>query len=239
MSRILEPIHQWKEGICSESHSKEDLGNIKDMHRLPIFQGYCFREIPGRVDAPSTMGLIRRGIPRDMVLAQELMKSLAGVNPEGPTTPLKPWRSSISSRSDAFLQINDRINNVIICFEAFKKGDYSISAILAELNQTEDFITRSKRLATAPTWVDNARVYPTRGNVARLFRGQQRSTSPPSSGSSLRMGSLGLGMKRSPTTGMAAVQTVFMSTPWSRTQPISMPPTQQGKDTFADLVELF
>jgi hypothetical protein len=127
MSRILEPIHRWKEGICSESHSKEDLGNIKDMRRLFTFQGYCFREIPSRVDAPSTMvsssvahvclmrsydsiehkfksadeleseaqsailqGLIRRGIPRDLVLAQELMKSLAGANPEDPTTPLKP-----------------------------------------------------------------------------------------------------------------------------------------------------
>jgi len=55
MSRILELIHRWKEGICSESRWKEDLGNIKDMHRLLTFKGYRFREIPNRVDAPPTM----------------------------------------------------------------------------------------------------------------------------------------------------------------------------------------
>ena len=46
MSRILELIHGWKEGICVESRWKEDLGNIRDMHRLLTFKGYRFREIP-------------------------------------------------------------------------------------------------------------------------------------------------------------------------------------------------
>lgn len=44
MSRILELIHGWKEGICAESRWKEDLGNIRDMHRLLTFKGYRFRE---------------------------------------------------------------------------------------------------------------------------------------------------------------------------------------------------
>lgn len=55
MSRILELIHQWKEGICSESRWKEDLGNIKDMHRLLTFKGYRFREITRHAEAPPTM----------------------------------------------------------------------------------------------------------------------------------------------------------------------------------------
>lgn len=46
MSRILELIHTWKEGICTESRWKDDLGNIRDMHRLLTFKGYRFRDMP-------------------------------------------------------------------------------------------------------------------------------------------------------------------------------------------------
>lgn len=52
MTRILELIHAWKETICTESKWKEDLGNIRDMHRLLTFKGYRFREIP-RTNRPS------------------------------------------------------------------------------------------------------------------------------------------------------------------------------------------
>lgn len=48
MTRILELINSWKEGICSESRWKEDLGNIRDMHRLLTFKGYRFRDTPRR-----------------------------------------------------------------------------------------------------------------------------------------------------------------------------------------------
>lgn len=59
MSRILELIHGWKEGVCVESRWKEDLGNIRDMHRLLTFKGYRFRELPRRnvVDAPMVRSL--------------------------------------------------------------------------------------------------------------------------------------------------------------------------------------
>jgi hypothetical protein len=52
MTRILELIHTWKETICTDSRWKEDLGNIRDMHRLLTFKGYRFRELP-RANAPS------------------------------------------------------------------------------------------------------------------------------------------------------------------------------------------
>ncbi|KAK1230998.1 ARF-binding protein, partial [Marasmius sp. AFHP31] len=48
MSRILELINGWKEGICAESRWKDDLGNIRDMHRLLMFKGYRFRDFPRR-----------------------------------------------------------------------------------------------------------------------------------------------------------------------------------------------
>ena len=54
MSRILELIHGWKEGICVESRWRDDLGNIRDMHRLLSFKGYRFRDIPRTTNAPTT-----------------------------------------------------------------------------------------------------------------------------------------------------------------------------------------
>jgi hypothetical protein len=54
MSRILELIHTWKEGICTDSRWRDDLGNIRDMHRLLTFKGYRFRDIPRNAPAPST-----------------------------------------------------------------------------------------------------------------------------------------------------------------------------------------
>jgi hypothetical protein len=89
---------------------------------------------------------------------------------------------------------------------------------------------------------------PPRVTSPGYFGGNNGGTSPPNSSSSLGMVPLGLGMSRSPATGMGAVQNVPMSTSGSRvsmgammgqTQPTSTPPTQQGKDPFADLAGLF
>lgn len=46
MTKILELIHSWKESICVESRWREDLGNIRDMHRLLLFKGYRFNGLP-------------------------------------------------------------------------------------------------------------------------------------------------------------------------------------------------
>jgi ADP-ribosylation factor-binding protein GGA len=54
MSRILDLIHGWKEGICAESRWKEDLGNIRDMHRLLTFKGYRFRDLSRQTNAATT-----------------------------------------------------------------------------------------------------------------------------------------------------------------------------------------
>ena len=59
MTRILDLIHGWKEGICSDSRWKEDLGNIRDMHRLLTFKGYRFREL-GQQSLPLD-ALVRSG----------------------------------------------------------------------------------------------------------------------------------------------------------------------------------
>ncbi|KAL4900519.1 hypothetical protein BDW74DRAFT_182607 [Aspergillus multicolor] len=99
--RILESIEEWRQTICQTSRYKDDLGHIRDMHRLLLYKGYVFPEIR-REDAavlnPSDnlrsaeemeeeereaqsaklQELIRRGTPADLQEANRLMKVMAG-----------------------------------------------------------------------------------------------------------------------------------------------------------------
>ncbi|KAK9469814.1 VHS domain-containing protein [Lipomyces arxii] len=98
---ILEAVEEWRETICQTSRYKEDLGYIRDMHRLLAYKGYQFPKVD-RDDAavlnPSDsiksaeemeeeeraaqsaklQELIRRGKPADLLEANQLMKVMAG-----------------------------------------------------------------------------------------------------------------------------------------------------------------
>ncbi|KAK2462807.1 hypothetical protein APHAL10511_005198 [Amanita phalloides] len=145
MLRILDSIHSWKEGICVESRWKDDLGNIRDMHRLLQYKGYRFREAPRQPSVVATANLksaeeleeedrvaqqaklqelIRRGTPRDLAAAQELMKALAGANPDA-----KPdYRGQALSELDKLEQKVILLNELLDNFDSargeyFAKGD--------------------------------------------------------------------------------------------------------------------
>jgi hypothetical protein len=135
MSRILELINGWKEGICMESRWREDLGNVRDMHRLLTFKGYRFRQTPPRqpslesasnlksaeelesedreAQSAKLQELIRRGTPRDLAAAQELMKSLAGANPDS-----KP-----DYRTQALADLNKLEQKVVLLNEMLDNAD--------------------------------------------------------------------------------------------------------------------
>ncbi|CAK7197798.1 ARF-binding protein [Sporothrix eucalyptigena] len=100
-TKILGAIEEWRGTICETSRYKEDLGFIRDMHRLLSYKGYTFPEVR-REDAavlnPSDnlksaeemeeeereaqsaklQELIRRGTPEDLQEANRLMKVMAG-----------------------------------------------------------------------------------------------------------------------------------------------------------------
>ncbi|KAF9787971.1 VHS domain-containing protein [Thelephora terrestris] len=144
MTRILELIHTWKETICTDSRWKEDLGNIRDMHRLLTFKGYRFRELP-RANAPSASNLksaeeleeedreaqaaklqelIRRGTPRDLAAAQELMKSLSGANPEAKPDYRQQALSELNKLESKVILLNEMLDNVDTSRgEKFAAGD--------------------------------------------------------------------------------------------------------------------
>ncbi|KAI0150783.1 ADP-ribosylation factor-binding protein GGA2 [Xylariaceae sp. FL1272] len=100
-SKILEAIEEWRSTICETSRYKEDLGFIRDMHRLLSYKGYHFPEV--RKDDAAVLNpsdnlksaeemeeeekeaqsaklqeLIRRGAPEDLQEANRLMKIMAG-----------------------------------------------------------------------------------------------------------------------------------------------------------------
>ncbi|KAI2469118.1 VHS-domain-containing protein [Annulohypoxylon bovei var. microspora] len=107
-SKILEAIEEWRSTICETSRYKEDLGFIRDMHRLLSYKGYHFPEVR-RDDAavlnPSDnlksveemeeeereaqsaklQELIRRGAPEDLQEANKLMKIMAGYDTRSKT----------------------------------------------------------------------------------------------------------------------------------------------------------
>ncbi|EJT99610.1 VHS-domain-containing protein [Dacryopinax primogenitus] len=146
MTRILEVINDWREGICKESRWKEDLGNIRDMHRLLGFKGYRFRDLPrgtNRSFVPTTENLkspdeleeedreaqaaklqelIRRGTPRDLAAAQELMKIMAGANPDAKPDYRSQTLKELEKVQQKVILLNDLLNNASPG-ERFAKGD--------------------------------------------------------------------------------------------------------------------
>ncbi|KAF3404597.1 hypothetical protein DPV78_002085, partial [Talaromyces pinophilus] len=106
--RILESIEEWRQTICQTSRYKEDLGFIRDMHRLLLYKGYNFPEVrheDAAVLNPSDnlrsaeemeeeeraaqsaklQELIRRGTPQDLQEANRLMKVMAGYDTRNKT----------------------------------------------------------------------------------------------------------------------------------------------------------
>ncbi|KAH8697133.1 VHS domain protein [Talaromyces proteolyticus] len=106
--RILESIEEWRQTICQTSRYKEDLGFIRDMHRLLLYKGYSFPEVRHEdaavlnptdslrsaeemeeeekaAQSAKLQELIRRGTPQDLQEANRLMKVMAGYDTRNKT----------------------------------------------------------------------------------------------------------------------------------------------------------
>ncbi|KAI1302911.1 ADP-ribosylation factor-binding protein GGA2 [Xylaria venustula] len=107
-SKILEAIEEWRSTICETSRYKEDLGFIRDMHRLLSYKGYHFPEVrrddvavlnpsdnlksaeemeeeEREAQSAKLQELIRRGAPEDLQEANRLMKIMAGYDTRSKT----------------------------------------------------------------------------------------------------------------------------------------------------------
>ncbi|SJX61081.1 related to GGA2-Arf-binding protein [Sporisorium reilianum f. sp. reilianum] len=144
-SKILELIHEWKLTLCITSKHREDLVHIRDMHRLLTYKGYRFPNVDSR--AASVMNsdnnlkspeeleeedraaqgaklqeLIRRGTPKDLAQAQELMKIMSGAEPENKPDYTKQTRRELDKVQSRAILLNDMLNNAKQG-EKFAQGD--------------------------------------------------------------------------------------------------------------------
>ncbi|KAF3013081.1 hypothetical protein G7054_g6336 [Neopestalotiopsis clavispora] len=138
-AKILEAIEEWRSTICETSRYKEDLGFIRDMHRLLSYKGYTFPEVR-RDDAavlnPSDnlksaeemaeeekeaqsaklQELIRRGTPEDLREANKLMKVMAGYDTRSKTDYRAKAAEEVGKIQAKARLLEERL-------DAFKPGD--------------------------------------------------------------------------------------------------------------------
>lgn len=135
MARILELIHEWKNTICATSKHKDDLVHIRDMHRLLSYKGYRFKPFDAAramatrnpnedLKSPEELEeedrsakqaklqeLIRRATPRDLAAAQELMKQLAGAEPDKAVDYEKQTVTELEKVQSKAILLNDMLDN--------------------------------------------------------------------------------------------------------------------------------
>lgn len=145
-SKILELIHEWKQTICVTSKHKEDLVHIRDMHRLLGYKGYRFPNVDSRAagvmnaenhelqsaeeleeedreaQAAKLQELIRRGTPRDLAQAQELMKIMSGAEPENKPDYAERTRKELDKVQSRAVLLNNMLDNAKEG-EKFARGD--------------------------------------------------------------------------------------------------------------------
>ncbi|KAH7085429.1 VHS domain-containing protein [Paraphoma chrysanthemicola] len=138
-NKILEAIEEWRQTICQTSRYKDDLGFIRDMHRLLSYKGYVFPEIrkedaavlnpsdnlrsaeemeeeEREAQSAKLQELIRRGGPQDLQEANKLMKVMAGYDTRNKTD----WRAKAAEEVGR-IQQKARILEEML--QGYKPGD--------------------------------------------------------------------------------------------------------------------
>ncbi|RIB25699.1 VHS domain-containing protein [Gigaspora rosea] len=133
--RILEYIQEWKSTICVSSRHKDDLHYINYMYKLLLHKGYVFPELDDQsaavlnpadtlkspdeleeedraAQAAKLQELIRRGTPADLEEANELMKVMAGYDPDVKPDYKKQAGEELERIQRKAILLNDMLNNV-------------------------------------------------------------------------------------------------------------------------------
>ena len=129
---ILTAIEEWYQTICKYSSYKNDMGYIRDMHRLLKYKGYAFPKIsesdlavlkPSNqlktaseiqkeqeiAQAAKLEELIRRGKPEDLREANKLMKIMAGFKEDNAVQA----KQAISSELNKLKRKADLLNEML------------------------------------------------------------------------------------------------------------------------------
>lgn len=129
---VLTAIEEWYQTICKQAPYKEDLGYIRDMHRLLKYKGYVFPKINESdlavlrpsdhlktaseiqkeqevAQAAKLEELIRRGRPEDLREANKLMKVMAGFKQDN----VNEAKQSISNELNKLKRKADLLNEML------------------------------------------------------------------------------------------------------------------------------
>ncbi|KAH9862086.1 hypothetical protein IAQ61_010288 [Plenodomus lingam] len=138
-NKILELIEEWRQTICQTSRYKDDLGFIRDMHRLLSYKGYIFPEVrkedaavlnpsdnlrsaeemeaeEREAQSAKLQELIRRGGPQDLQEANKLMKVMAGYDTRNKTN----WRAKAAEEVGRIQQKAKILEEML---QSYKPGD--------------------------------------------------------------------------------------------------------------------
>ncbi|KAF2851153.1 ADP-ribosylation factor-binding protein-like protein GGA1 [Plenodomus tracheiphilus IPT5] len=138
-NKILELIEEWRQTICQTSRYKDDLGFIRDMHRLLSYKGYIFPEVrkedaavlnpsdnlrsaeemeaeEREAQSAKLQELIRRGGPQDLQEANKLMKVMAGYDTRNKTN----WRAKAAEEVGRIQQKAKILEEML---QGYKPGD--------------------------------------------------------------------------------------------------------------------
>lgn len=281
MSKILEMIHEWRQTLCVTSKHKEDLVHIRDMHRLLMYKGYRFPKVDARnaavlntehsLQSPEELEeenrlaqgaklqeLIRRGTPRDLQQAQELMKVMSGAEPESSVQTAqvvkelekvqarikllndmldqaKPTEKFVSG--DAYDQVASNLRSVQPRLQKWvSQAEEEESEQLAKFLEVNDLINQTLARYDAMVQGDTAKANASKAKVDLISFDEEEEAAPAqpkSSGFALDdLASLSIGPS-TPASGQSTPQ------PASQPQPTSQPPATSkaaGKQTALDLL---
>lgn len=126
-SLILQNIQEWWETICCTSKYKDDLGYIRDMHRLLSRKGYMFPEVSA--------------VEAAVLNPSESLRSAAELEQEERDAQEAKLQELIRRGTPADLQEANRLMKVMAGFQGDKKGDYR-----AKVAEEVDKIRRKSEL---------------------------------------------------------------------------------------------
>lgn len=149
---VLTAIEEWYQTICKHAPYKDDLGFIRDMHRLLKYKGYVFPKInesdlsvlrpheqlksPSEIQKEQEVAqaakleeLIRRGKPEDLREANKLMKVMAGFKQDNANEA----KQTITNELNKLKRKADLLNEMLSSSDSPDLQDDTLSSLYSNL----------------------------------------------------------------------------------------------------------
>lgn len=153
---VLTAIEEWYQTLCKHASYKEDLGYIRDMHRLLKYKGYIFPKInesdmavlrpndllktPSEIQKEQEVAqaakleeLIRRGKPEDLREANKLMKVMAGFKQDN----VNEAKQSIVSELNKLKRKADLLNEMLSSSEEIDIQNDTVVSLYSSLKSAQ------------------------------------------------------------------------------------------------------